>query len=87
MQLGDYAYAKSDVVGVTVEVESSVTSDFSYIDIIGQYAHTTLGFLFPSISLSNPAGFSLTFSGNAGISVLGGHEEILLDNGYHYSNY
>ena len=83
----DYAYAKSGVVGATVAVDDSVTENFSYIRIVGQYAHTTVGNLFPSISLSNPAGFSLTFSGNFLISPQGGHEVILYDDGTYYYVY
>lgn len=79
---GDYdIYAKSGSITIGVKVDDSVTGNFAYVRIIGQYAHTTIGVGFPSISTSNPSTLSLSFTIVGSVQPKGGREAIIHSDG------
>lgn len=61
------AYAKKGKITISLEVDDSVTNEINYILVAGLYGHTTIGSVYPSVSLSPGESVSIDFSGNLAI--------------------
>lgn len=66
------AYAKSGIITVAVQVDSSVNNNINYIMVAGLYGHTTLGNSAPSVSLSPTGSVSISFSGKSVVDKIAG---------------
>lgn len=61
------AYAKNGKITISVKVDDSVNNEINYILVAGLYGHTTVGAVYPSVSLSPGESVSIDFSGNLSI--------------------
>lgn len=61
------AYAKNGKITISVQVDDSVNNKINYILVAGLYGHTTIGSVYPSVSLSPSESVSIDFSGNLAI--------------------
>lgn len=68
------SYAKTGYVKVTVGIPKPTGNEIYYMHVSAAYAHTTIGYAFPSLSIGYPPSIAISFTGNLSIENIAGHK-------------
>lgn len=68
------SYAKTGYVKVTVGIPKPTGNEIYYMHVSAAYAHTTIGYTFPSLSIGYPPSIAISFTGNLSIENIAGHK-------------